>query len=180
MRSRKKIVEATLSVIEAAGFDGVSIAAVADAANVSRQTVYSNFGSREDLVSQAFAELIVDVLGDIHARAAAAKSPYEYVRELIVAGRVEVRTHAVLGRLLEVARDNPVFDGDVMERSKSISKLLLAPLVAEHPDIEPRLEEIGLVATRWSLSIILFDDESVSTDDDLREFLDRWLRPAME
>ncbi|WP_068280003.1 TetR/AcrR family transcriptional regulator [Aldersonia kunmingensis] len=180
MRSRKKIINATLSVIESAGFNGVSIAAVAEAAKVSRQTVYSNFGSREDLVSQALSELMVDILGDIRARAAAAKSPFEYVRELIVAGRLEVRTHAVLGRLLEVARDNPVFDSDVMERAKPLSQLLLAPLVEEYPDIEPRLEEIGLVATRWSMSIILFDDESVRTDDDLRDFLGRWLRPAME
>jgi AcrR family transcriptional regulator len=180
MRSRKKIIKATLAVIESAGFDGVSIAAVAETAGVSRQTVYSNFGSREELVSQALSELMIEMLGDVSARAASAQSPFEYVMELIVAGRNEVRSHPVLGRLLEVARSNPVFDTDVLERANSLSQTLLSPLAERYPEIAPRLEEIGRVSTRWSLSVILFEDDSVRTDDDLRAFLGRWLRPAME
>ncbi|MBM4481622.1 TetR family transcriptional regulator [Rhodococcus hoagii] len=55
MRSRKKILDATLGLIGSAGFEGVNIAAVAAAAGVTRQTVYSIFGTREDLVSHAIA-----------------------------------------------------------------------------------------------------------------------------
>jgi hypothetical protein len=29
------------------------------------------------------------------------------------------------------------------------------------------------------LSVVLFDDDAVHTDDDLRRFLTRWLLPAM-
>jgi AcrR family transcriptional regulator len=142
--------------------------------------VYSNFGSREELVSQAISGLMIEMLGDIRARAASAQSPFEYVMELIVAGRAEVRNHPVLGRLLEVVRSNPVFDTDVMERANPISQTLLSPLAEQYPEIAPRLDEIGRVATRWSLSVILFEDDYVRSDDDLRALLGRWLRPAME
>ncbi|WP_435530336.1 TetR/AcrR family transcriptional regulator [Prescottella equi] len=74
MRSRKKILDATLGLIGSAGFEGVDIAAVAAAAGVTRQTVYSIFGTREDLVSQAIAGLAVEVLGDVDARLAATQS----------------------------------------------------------------------------------------------------------
>ena len=56
MRSRDSILEAAREVIGRAGFGGVTIAAVAKQANVSRQTIYSIFGSREELVSEAVAE----------------------------------------------------------------------------------------------------------------------------
>lgn len=74
MRSRKKILDATLALIGSAGFEGVDIAAVAAAEGVTRQTVYPIFGTREDLVSQAIAGLAVEVLGDIRARLTAGQS----------------------------------------------------------------------------------------------------------
>ncbi|NKS53845.1 TetR family transcriptional regulator [Rhodococcus hoagii] len=73
-RSRKKILDATLGLIGSAGLEGVDIAAVAAAAGITRQTVYSIFGTREDLVSHAIAGLAVEMLGNIDARLAATQS----------------------------------------------------------------------------------------------------------
>ena len=50
MRSRQKVLNATLRLIEDGGFEGVNVAAVASAAGVSRQTVYSIFAGPEDAV----------------------------------------------------------------------------------------------------------------------------------
>ena len=62
MRSRGKIIDATLDLIRTSGFAGITIAAVAEAAGVSRQTVYSIFGTREDLVSQSIAHLTLSLI----------------------------------------------------------------------------------------------------------------------
>ncbi|MGW6374435.1 TetR/AcrR family transcriptional regulator [Rhodococcus sp. NPDC055112] len=179
MRSRKKVLDATLGLIESDGFGGVTIAAVALAAGVTRQTVYSIFGSREELVSQAVGGLAIQVLGDIRARLESVDSPFEYVLELIVAGRAAVRDHPVLTTLLEADGDNPLFDSGMIARARPIARELLSPLADREPDLRPGLDEIVEIALRLGISVILFDDDTVHSDDDLRAFLTRWLRPAM-
>lgn len=172
--------DATLGLIGADGFGGVTIAAVAAAAGVTRQTVYSIFGSREDLVSQAIAGLLVDVLGDIRARLETARTPVEYVVELVVAGRAAIRDVPVLGTLLRAERGNPLFDPGMIARAKPIVRELLSPLVQREPALDPRLDDIVEIALRLALSVVLFDDDAIHADDDLRRFLTRWLQPALD
>ncbi len=179
VRSRKKILDATLGLIGSAGFESVNIAAVAAAAGVTRQTVYSIFGTREDLVSQAIAGLLVDVLGDIRARLEAADSPVAYVVELVVAGRAAIRDVPALGALLRAERGNPLFDPGMIARAKPIAHELLSPIAEREPELQPRLDDIVEIALRLGLSVVIFDDDAVHTDDDLRRFLTRWLQPAM-
>ncbi|MCZ4655974.1 TetR/AcrR family transcriptional regulator [Dietzia kunjamensis] len=77
MRSRDSILDATRAVVGRAGFGGVTIAAVAKQAEVSRQTVYSIFGSREDLVSQAVSERLTMLTGAFTDVLDAATTPLE-------------------------------------------------------------------------------------------------------
>jgi len=179
VRSRKKILDATLGLIGSAGFAGVNIAAVAAAAGVTRQTVYSIFGTREDLVSQAVAGLLAQVLGDIRARVDTASSPVEYIVELVVAGRAAIRDVPVLGALLHAGQGNPLFDPGMIARAKPVAHELLSPIVELEPALESRLDDIVEIALRLGMSVVIFDDEAVHTDDDLRRFLTRWLRPAL-
>ncbi|MFC9786695.1 TetR/AcrR family transcriptional regulator [Rhodococcus sp. NPDC127528] len=179
MRSRKKILNATLELIESAGYGGVTVAAVAQGAGVTRQTVYSIFGTREELVSQAVSGLVVQVLGDIRARLDAADSAFEYVAELIVAGRAAVRDHPVLTTLLEAEHGNPLFDAGMIARARPIARELLSPLGERVPNLQPSLDDVVEIALRLGISVILFEDEAVRTDGDLRAFLARWLQPAM-
>lgn len=179
VRSRKKILDATLDLIGSAGFEGVNIAAVAAAAGVTRQTVYSIFGSREDLVSQAIAGVVVEVLGDIRARLAATHSPVEYVVELVVTGRAVIRDVPVLGALLRVGDGNPLFDPGMISRAKPIAHELLSPLVEREPRLADRLDDIVEITLHLALSVVFFDDEALHADDELRRFLTRWLAPAL-
>ncbi|CAM3031280.1 TetR/AcrR family transcriptional regulator [Prescottella defluvii] len=171
--------DATVGLIGGAGFEGVNIAAVAAAAGVTRQTVYSIFGTREDLVSQAVAGLLVDVLGDIRARLATAQSPVEYVVELVVAGRAAIRDVPVLAALLHAGDGNPLFDPGMIARAKPIARELLSPILEYEPALADRLDDIVEIALRLGMSVVIFDDDAVHADDDLRRFLTRWLAPAM-
>ncbi|AWK71603.1 TetR family transcriptional regulator [Rhodococcus oxybenzonivorans] len=179
MRSRRKILDATLELIRSDGFDGVTIAAVAQAAGVTRQTVYSIFGSREELVSQAIAGLAVEVVGGIRSRLDATGTPFELVVELVVASRAAVHADPVLAALLQAEQGNPLFDAEMMRRAKPVARELLSPLVDRYPDTQTHLDDIVEILVRLGLSVIMFDDEAVHADDDLRRFLTRWLLPAM-
>ncbi|MFD4180645.1 TetR/AcrR family transcriptional regulator [Rhodococcus sp. NPDC058514] len=179
MRSQRKILDATLELIGSEGFEGVTIAAVAHASGVSRQTVYSIFGSREDLVSQAVAGLALEVLGNIRARLDSTDTAFDYIAELIVAGRAAVRDEPVLAALLGAERGNPLFDTGMMARAKPVVRQLLSPLIEREPGLGDDLDDLAEITLRLALSVIVFDDEQVHGDDDLRRFLTRWLRPAM-
>ncbi|MFD6858063.1 TetR/AcrR family transcriptional regulator [Rhodococcus sp. NPDC060090] len=179
MRSRTKVLDATLALITSDGFDAVTIAGVAKAAGVSRQTVYSIFGSREDLVSQAVASAALGGLDDIRTRLSGTDTPCEYVVELLVAGRGAVRDNPVLAALHRSGREHPFFDTGMVSRAKPVVHHLLAPLTDKYPQIAPRIDDIADIALFLGLSVVLFDDPEMHSDDELRRFLTRWLGPAM-
>ncbi|WP_072805926.1 TetR/AcrR family transcriptional regulator [Rhodococcoides yunnanense] len=179
MRSRQRILNATLRLIEAGGFEGVSVASIASAAGVSRQTVYSIFGSREEVVSQAMAGLTLEVLSGIRARLDTVESASEYVVEVIVAGRSAVRTHPVLMALLVAEQGNPVFDDGMIARAKPVARGLLEPMVERNLVTRNDLDDIVEISLRLALSVVSFESDAVRTDAKLREFLGRWLEPAL-
>lgn len=179
MRSRDKILDATLGLIGEAGFAAVNIAAIAAAAKVSRQTVYSIFGSRDEVVSQALSGLLMRVLGELRRSLDAADTPCGYVVELIVSGRTALRTDPVLATLLETDLHNPLFDATMMQRARPIARELLAPMAALDPAAGEHLDDIVDIGLHLGLSVVMFDDPAHRSDAELRAFLTRWLAPAM-
>lgn len=179
VRSQQKILDATLRLIERGGFAAVNMAAVAHEAGVSRQTVYSNFGSREEVVSQAMGGLAVDVFGDIKARLSSVDTACEYLVEFIVAGRGAVRAHPVLMALMLSGQGNPVFDVEMMERASPFARELLSPMIERGLVTDAELDDIVEMGVRLGYSLIAFDSAPVHADGDLRAFLTRWLLPAM-
>ncbi len=180
VRSRGRIIDATLELVGRGGFESVTIAAAAQAAGVTRQTVYSNFGTREELLSQAMAELTLRAYGGIRARIAPGAPPAEYVAELIVAGRAVVRTDPVLRRLLRIEPGNPLLDPGMLARAKPIGRALLAPLEERADALPLSLDDVAEMALMLAIPAVFFDDEPVRSDADLRAFLLRWLRPALQ
>ncbi|WP_067887646.1 TetR/AcrR family transcriptional regulator [Nocardia vaccinii] len=179
MRSRRKILDATLELIASEGFGGVNIAAAAHAAGVTRQTVYSNFGSREDLVSEAMADLLLRATSGLRDRLGEIDTAAEYIVELFVVGRAVVRDDPILSRLIRIEPGNPIFDADMISRAKPIAHELLRPLTKLDPAIEPQFDDIAQIGIRLGLSVVLFDDPDVESDDDLRRLITRWVVPAL-
>ncbi len=180
MRSRGKIIDATLGLIAESGFEAVTIAAAARAAGVSRQTVYTIFRTREDLVSQAMTGVLVDLVGGIEARVGKAETSSEFIVELIVAGRDVLHRDPVLHSLLHLREGNPLFDPGMMGRARPVVRRFLDVLVERDPGLTAaELDDVSDIVVRAALSVVLFDDPSIHEDDDLRRYLARWLVPVL-
>ena len=179
MRVRERILGAASRIMERDGFRAVNMAAVAAEAGVSRQTVYAQFGSREELLSQAVIRIVAEVFDDVNARIADTVDVGEYVVELLVAVRRQFRERAVLGALLFPDGGSPLFDDELMARAKPAATHFLAPLVEREPRLGERLDDVVELLTRIGLSILLFDSDAIRSDDDLRAFLRRSLVPML-
>jgi AcrR family transcriptional regulator len=59
-RTRAAILAATRSVLEEAGFDGLTMAAVAEQAGVTRRALYLHFASRTELVASLFDHIAAE------------------------------------------------------------------------------------------------------------------------
>jgi AcrR family transcriptional regulator len=179
VQARERILDATTALMERSGFQAVNMAAVAAAAGVSRQTVYAQFGSREELLSQAILRVVAEVFDDLNARTAATQDGADYLVELFVAVRRQFRERAVLGALLFPGDGNPLFDDELLARARPAATHFLAPLVEREPRIADRLDDVVELLSRLGLSILLFDSDAVRSDDDLRAFLRRSLIPVL-
>ncbi|MGJ0119014.1 TetR/AcrR family transcriptional regulator [Williamsia sp. MIQD14] len=180
MRSRQKVIDATLDLVAEGGFAAASIAAVASRAGVSRQTVYSIFGSREDMVSQAVISVTMEATDEIRSGVDAAEGPAEYLVEFVIAGRAVLHRHPVLATLLRGEALNPLFDTGMLSRARPVAREMLAPMAVRFPQIESRMDDIVEMALLIGLSVILFDDPADRPDDELRAFLTRWIAPSLD
>lgn len=180
MRSRDSILEATRAVIGRAGFGGVTIAAVAKQAEVSRQTVYSIFGSREDLVSQTVSERLTVLTGAFTDLLDTAGSPLELIVEIVVVGRHRILDDPLLRALTLGGGSNPIFDPGSADRAREYAVALLAPAAERFPQLAGRLELVADIGVHVGWSVLCLDSPDARSDDDLRTFLTTWLSPLLE
>ncbi|NLG55922.1 MAG: TetR/AcrR family transcriptional regulator [Rhodococcus sp.] len=178
MRSRSKILDAVREVIGQSGFSSVTIASVAQAAGVTRQTVYSIFGTREDLVSQAVSEHLTNLVASLHEQLAQAPSPLDYVVDLIVTCRAIVHSDALLAVLLQSGGDNPISEPGALDRARSVGAQMLSPLRELFPDADLNFDDIADLSIHLGWSVVCFDDPAVRSDEELRACLTRWMAPV--
>ncbi len=179
--TREVIIRALHGLVVADGFAAVNVSSVAAAAGVSRQTVYSIFGTREAMVSEAVQSVVLEALQGVFAELDATGTTSAYVVELVVAGRREVSRQPVLTALLGAERGNPLFDEGMMGRARPLVAGLLEPLRARDPGLQDdkAFDALVEVVTRLGMSVVLFDSDATRGDDDLRRFMTRWIEPAL-
>lgn len=180
MRSRESILEATRDVIGDAGFDGVSIAAVAKRAGVSRQTVYSIFGTREDLVSQAVTDRLTTLVGAFTELLDSAGTPLELFVEMMVQARTHVLGDPLLRVLTLSGSANPIFDPGAADRARDYSVALLSPAAERFPQLQGRIDFLADIAMHLGWSILCLDRPEARSDAELRDFVTAWMAPLLE
>lgn len=138
-RLREQVMDVMYDAITQGRYPTTSMATIARAVGVSRQTLYNEFGSREGLVgalaareNQVLLGLVAQTLdehpGDLPAGAAAAV-------ELVLARAADDPLHkALFGGEPELMPVLPTLDRPVLEHSKQV----LAAYVRQHyPQIDP-------------------------------------------
>ena len=180
MRSRDAILDATGRLIGEGGFRSVTIAAVAKRAGVSRQTVYSIFGTREDLVSQAVSERFTTLTGAFTDVLESAATPLELLVEIVVVGRHHILGDPLLRALTLGGGSNPIFDPDAAERARQYAVGLLDPAADRFPHLAGHLALIADIGVHVGWSVLCLDDPDTRSDSELRDFLTAWLAPLLE
>ena len=180
MRSREAILEATRAQIGESGFDGVSIAGVAKRASVSRQTVYSIFGTREELVSQAVTDRLTHLVGAFEDAVASAACLVELFVEIMVEARRQILGDPLLRFLTLSGSSNPIFDPGAADRARQYSAAMLAPAVDRFPELDGRVELLADLGVHVGWAVLCLDRPDTRSDDELREFVTVWMAPVLE
>ncbi len=81
--TRRRIIDAAMSLVEERGIAEVSMSAIAERAALSRQTIYNNFANVEAAVCAYMIDEIDDMVADIDAQLAAMGDPASQLREFI-------------------------------------------------------------------------------------------------
>jgi AcrR family transcriptional regulator len=103
--NRRRVVRAAHDLFVAQGFAATTVAAIAEAADVSVPTVYDGFGSKAELLKQA---IDVALAGDDQPVPVAERPPARWVDEAGTAEELLGRYAVMMGELAE--RSGPIYD----------------------------------------------------------------------
>jgi AcrR family transcriptional regulator len=158
--TRRAISDVATRLFMERGFDAVTVAEVADAADVSVKTVFNYFGSKEDLFLDREAEIRAEVVDAITDRPAGT-SVVTAFRVLLADHRVpgergwaalrDPERSAALRRFLETWRDSATLRGRHLLGNERLQAALAATLARDlglrAPDDRVRVMAAMLVAT---------------------------------
>ncbi|WP_236041845.1 TetR/AcrR family transcriptional regulator [Streptomyces sp. Y2F8-2] len=158
-RTRTAISEAAITLFLEHGFNQVSVAQVAEAAEVSKRTLFAYFPTKEDLVVHRLADHETEIARVVRARPPGT-APLTAVRENFLRGLRErdpftgLNDHPEVRRLLRMILDAPSLVAR-MERFKTGAERALAEALretAETPELTARLAAVQIVAVHWALA----------------------------
>jgi AcrR family transcriptional regulator len=186
--ARRRILSATRELLALASRDGsTNISEVAAAVGVTRQTVYRYYPTTEDLLNAASLDAVADLTTDLvrHVRKHVERlgeDPGEVAVEVVAYVYEHLRDDPVLNRLIAPGRIGSTLTGLTASSSILIGRSLLAELGvawterAVDADVLPELVEHLL---RTLQSLVLDPGEPARSGEELRDYLRRWLAPAV-
>ncbi|MGR6968896.1 TetR/AcrR family transcriptional regulator [Streptomyces cynarae] len=158
-RTRAAISEAAITLFLEHGFNQVSVAQVAEAAEVSKRTLFAYFPAKEDLVVHRLADHETEIARVVRARPPGT-APLTAVRENFLRGLRErdpftgLNDHPEVRRLLRMILDAPSLVAR-MERFKTGAERALAEALRETArtaELTARLAAVQIVAVHWALA----------------------------
>jgi AcrR family transcriptional regulator len=151
-RTRQAITDTAMRLFLERGFDRVSIAQIAAAAEVAEKTVYNHFPAKADLVFDESDEIIGDLLHVVRHRALG-ESPLSAVRAYFASVPARVghrRPPEPTPKFRRLIRDSPVlraYQREVFARFEQALADLLADETGEpHGAVEPFIAAAALVS----------------------------------
>lgn len=158
-RTRTAISEAAIALFLEHGFTRVSVNQVADAAEVSKRTLFAYFPTKEDLVLHRLADHATEAARVVRARPPRT-SPLTALREHFLRGLHErdpitgLNDRPEVRALHRMILDTPTLVAR-MERFKTTAERALAQALqetADTPELTARLAAVQIVAVQWALA----------------------------
>ncbi|MFC1419034.1 TetR/AcrR family transcriptional regulator [Streptacidiphilus cavernicola] len=165
LRERKKqrthaaISDAAITLFLEHGFNQVSVAEVAEAAEVSKRTLFAYFPAKEDLVVHRLADHETELARVVRARPPGT-DPLAAVSEHFLTGLRErdpitgLNDHPQVRRVRRMILDAPTLVAR-MDRFKTGAERALAQALretADVPELTARLAAVQIVGVRWALA----------------------------
>ncbi|MFC6599947.1 TetR/AcrR family transcriptional regulator [Kitasatospora paranensis] len=165
LRERKKqrthaaISDAAITLFLEHGFNQVTVAQVAEAAEVSKRTLFAYFPAKEDLVVHRLADHETELARVVRARPQGT-TPLRAVREHFLRGLHDrdpitgLNDHPQVRRVHRMILDAPTLVAR-MDRFKAGAERALAQALqetADTPELTARLAAVQIVAVHWALA----------------------------
>jgi AcrR family transcriptional regulator len=165
LRERKKqrthsaISDAAIALFLEHGFENVSITQIAEAAEVSRRTLFAYFPTKEDLVVHRVADHETEAARVVRARAGHL-TPLAALREHFLDGLrrrdpvTGLNDHPEIGAFYRLILDTPDLSAR-LERFRSTGERALGQALQETAglaDVTARLAAAQLIAVQWTLA----------------------------
>ncbi|MCS7484533.1 TetR/AcrR family transcriptional regulator [Umezawaea endophytica] len=159
-RTHETISNTAIALFFEHGYDQVSITQVADAAEVSRRTLFSYFPSKEDLVTHRLADHETESARVVRGRPSG-QSPLDALREHYldglarrdpITGLTDLEPALMLYRLI---LETPSLAGGMLKFKDNGERALAEALrdTAGLPDFTARLAAAQVMAVVWTLSL---------------------------
>ncbi|WP_206307153.1 TetR/AcrR family transcriptional regulator [Streptomyces sp. F001] len=158
-RTRAAISDAAITLFLEHGFNQVSVAQVAEAAEVSKRTLFAYFPTKEDLVVHRLADHETEAARVVRARPPGT-APLTALREHFLTGLRErdpisgLNDHPQVRRVHRMILDAPSLVAR-MEGFKTGAERALAQALqetADTPELTARLAAVQIVAVQWALA----------------------------
>ncbi|KRB78168.1 hypothetical protein ASE01_08420 [Nocardioides sp. Root190] len=155
------------------------MASVAREAGVSRQTVYTYYSNRDDVLRDAVTRSATELTETALAQARKAKTAGEFLVELTVGVFYGVRDHAAIPAML-YSLETP--EGREMAMSSSVLSIVadaLSPLVEYDAGLASKLDAIAEASLRMTVSLLTFPSQRTRSREVLRQYLADTLAPLV-
>ncbi|MFF3223360.1 TetR/AcrR family transcriptional regulator [Nocardia suismassiliense] len=179
--AHRRIVVAAVDLIGSTGA-AISIADVAEALGVIRQTVYRYFPSAEALMTAAAIASVDGFLDRLTAHVAGLDDPVEAMTEGVIYTLVEVRRTPHLGILLSNPYSNLDPDSLTSEQAKAFGMSMIRRFDVDwerHGYDDAALLELVEFVLRTMHSFFLSPGNPPRTEEQLRAYLHRWMGTAI-
>ncbi|AIA01261.1 TetR/AcrR family transcriptional regulator [Streptomyces noursei] len=133
-QTRQRISEVALGLFVARGFDKVTIAEVAAAADVSVNTLYNYFAAKEDLVlppDEASPQRLADIVRDRQPGESAARAVLDRLRDELRRRDRRVGLTAGFGPVFEMMRAAPTLTARLEDLGRQMTDALVTVLTEE-------------------------------------------------
>ena len=176
---RDHIIDAASRCLATLGLERTSLTAIAQAAGVSRQTIYKYFPTKEAIVVKALESEAARVSERIMAVAKCNTTAADYAVDLCLAARAEFLRNPAISPMVTVIGQAGETDRVLGPEAIAVARRFLEPILTFAPDKRSHLDEMTETFIRFQLSLLEFKSAMTESEDTLRAYLRRVLVPAL-